>query len=104
VARLNPCPSFINTIELGAIYTVVDSLDQPDSVRAKLSSKQSTTCIVKKPVVPLIWTALKFSRPFGTGRMRVGASEMHHPTRIPAGNTLITLKVGDRLHVEGLWK
>jgi hypothetical protein len=45
---------------------VVDSLDQPHSVRAKLSSKQSISYIVKKPVVPLIWTALKLSVPGST--------------------------------------
>jgi hypothetical protein len=39
---------------------------QPDFVQPN-SRKQSTTYTVKKQVPPLIWTALKYSRPYGTG-------------------------------------
>src|SRR5580692_10703209 len=36
--------------------------------KGTLSSNQPTSYIVKKQVKPLSWTALIFSRPFGTGR------------------------------------
>ncbi len=39
---------------------------QPEVYSAKRASKQSTSYILKKPVAPLIWTTLKFSRPCGT--------------------------------------
>ena len=38
---------------------------QPELYSAKRASKQSTSYILKKPVAPLSWTALKFSRPCG---------------------------------------
>jgi len=43
-----------------------DDLHATRIYSAKRASKQSTSYIVKKPVAPLIWTALKFSRPCGT--------------------------------------
>jgi hypothetical protein len=59
VARLKPCPSFITaTRKHIVIETAADQQRQPDFVRLKLSSKKTTSCIVKKQVNPLIWTVL----------------------------------------------
>jgi hypothetical protein len=49
--------------------SVLDSSRSTAATRfcsAALSSKHSTSYIVKKPIVPPIWTPVKFSRPCGT--------------------------------------
>ena len=49
-----------------AIQAAAHQQKQPYLVQLRLSSNQSSSYIVKKAVDPLIWTALKFNRPYGT--------------------------------------
>ncbi len=59
-----------------------DDLHATRIYSAKRASKQSTSYILKKPVAPPIWTALKFSRPCGTQFVNPGS---HTPSE---GRTL----------------
>ncbi len=71
---------------------------QPEFYSSKRASKQSTSYILRKPVPPLIWTALIFSRPFGT---ELGNGVLTHElkavffTRFPQDKVFTSLHMRD---------
>ena len=66
VARLKAVP-FVHQRNSKVVAIQAAAINRSNLIwSARLSSNQSSSYIVKKAVDPLIWTALKFNRPYGT--------------------------------------
>jgi hypothetical protein len=100
VARLNPCPSFINTTQNSLPFRNQPLNRTTRFCSAPLSSKQSTTYIAKKPVPSLMWIGLAVLSPGRTGEIRERKSPVETTEDTPkaiAGNSIpILIKSGRR--------